>query len=55
MNLPIDHPCHEANEISLEDLEVAADMFDELVNGTFYDDQAEAERWIRQQSCRSSD
>ena len=48
MTKPVDNPTHEVHDVVLEDLEAAADMFDGLLDGTFYDDQAEAERYIKE-------
>ena len=51
----IDNRVDIMEDISVEDLEAAADMFDGLLNGSFYDDQAEAERYLRQGCCSVSD
>lgn len=38
-------------ETDLETLEAAAEVFDHLMAGTFYDRQAAAERWLRERPC----
>jgi len=37
-------------EEDFETLEAAAEMFDQLLAGTFYDRQAAAEQWLQEQS-----
>ena len=45
-------PFSEVHEISDEDLEAAADMYDKLVAGTFYEEQEKSVREIRQIKTR---
>ena len=37
----------EADCVSKEDLKAAADMYDSLMRGDFYQKQKEAEEWLR--------